>query len=380
MKSTLLALLTLIGTTLAAQVQSVKLTGTITGLKADTVRLLDADFSEIKTTVTKDGKFSITADLETGDMRFYILHVPSLGGLGPSMSRPFTHILICSNNIDFTGHVAEKHLIADALKGAPCKAEFDNILDNLNAAAIIEKIAKEYNEAFNAYNHVDKSEENKARLTETSNKLDKAYKMQRQEILDLVKQQPNNMVLATLATQYAPVSDEPEEMEAYLAQFSDEVSHNYYLQKIKNTLNKLSALDMGKIAPDFSLLTPEKKSVSLSDFKGKYVLLDFWASWCGPCRKENPNVLAAYDKFKAKNFDVFAVSIDQNHDKWLKAIEEDQMPFTHVIDTQDRANAVGSLYQIKAIPTNYLLDPTGKIIAKNLRGEDLHTFLAENLK
>ena len=125
----------------------------------------------------------------------------------------------------------------------------------------------------------------------------------------------------------------------------------------------------------------EGNPVTLSSLYGKgYLLVDFWASWCGPCRGENPNVVAAYNKYHAKGFEILGVSYDDNKDKWLKAIEEDKLPWIHVSDLKGWGNMTAKLYSISGIPANVLLDKEGKIIAKNLRGAALEEKLAELLK
>ncbi len=133
-------------------------------------------------------------------------------------------------------------------------------------------------------------------------------------------------------------------------------------------------------APDFSLPTPAGATVSLSSFKGKYVLLDFWASWCAPCRAENPNVVAAYHKFKNKNFTILGVSLDQKKEAWQKAIEDDGLTWTHVSDLRGWSSPAAQIYQVESIPANFLIDPDGKIIACNLRGAALASRLQEVLK
>ena len=139
------------------------------------------------------------------------------------------------------------------------------------------------------------------------------------------------------------------------------------------------ALVVGADAYDFEQNDVNGKPVKLSDFKGKYVLIDFWASWCKPCRQENPNVVKAYQAYKDKNFEILGVSLDSDKNNWLKAIKDDGLTWTNVSDLKGWKNEVGELYAIKAVPTNYLISPEGKIIAKDLRGADLEKFLAEKL-
>lgn len=147
--------------------------------------------------------------------------------------------------------------------------------------------------------------------------------------------------------------------------------------KLKKELEDARNLMVGGVAPDFTQESPDGQDISLSDLRGKVLLLDFWASWCGPCRRENPNVVRVYKKYKEKGFDILSVSLDKTRDRWLQAIEQDEMTWHHVSDLKGWQNEVAQAYGVHSIPQTILLDADGKILARNLRGAQLEQKLAE---
>ncbi|OGX84581.1 TlpA disulfide reductase family protein [Hymenobacter glacialis] len=151
-------------------------------------------------------------------------------------------------------------------------------------------------------------------------------------------------------------------------------------QQYGQLLAKQKTTAIGAQAPDFVQPTPAGKQVSLADYRGKYVLLDFWASWCSPCRAEHPQMVKVYEAYKNRNFEVLGISFDEGRDRWLKAIADDNLPWTQVADLRGPENEIYKRYNLQGIPQNFLIDPTGKIVAVNLRGDDLVAQLAKFIK
>jgi thiol-disulfide isomerase/thioredoxin len=149
------------------------------------------------------------------------------------------------------------------------------------------------------------------------------------------------------------------------------------VQQFVNNLQRLQGVNEGAMAPEINLATPAGPTLALSSLRGKYVLIDFWASWCGPCRRENPNVVKTYATYKDKGFEIFGVSLDQNREAWLKAIETDKLVWKHVSDLKYWNSAGAQAYQVNSIPQTFLVDPAGRIIAKGLRGAALDNYLAK---
>ncbi len=178
-------------------------------------------------------------------------------------------------------------------------------------------------------------------------------------IIDLQKKFPKNTAVADVSKQF----------ENYVA-----------TQSQSQQQAESGGISVGKLAPDFTLPDVNGKPFTLSSLRGKYVLVDFWASWCGPCRQENPNVVATYNQFKNKNFAIVGVSLDKEKDAWLGAIKSDGLAWKQVSDLKYWNSAAAALYSVEAIPYNVLINPDGKVIATSLRGTDLSNKLSEVLK
>ncbi len=156
---------------------------------------------------------------------------------------------------------------------------------------------------------------------------------------------------------------------------------NAFIEEQKQIKEREKATQVGGTAPNFSASTPDGKTLSLNDIKGKITLIDFWASWCGPCRRENPNVVKVYKEFHDKGLEIISVSLDRNgqKDRWIKAIEDDKMTWHHISNLKYWQDPIAKMYNVRGIPATFLLDAEGKIIAKNLRGPALGDKVAELL-
>jgi peroxiredoxin len=221
---------------------------------------------------------------------------------------------------------------------------------------------------------------------EGMDKIEKAIEQLDKEVKENVyaaflKTHSNSNVALYAIKEYAGIDIDPSRVEPLFNSLSASVRAWPSARALKARIELAKKTAIGNYAMDFTQNDTSGRPVSLSSFRGKYVLIDFWASWCGPCRRENPNVVKVFNKFKDKNFTILSVSLDMPNarDKWLYAIHKDGLTWTHVSDLKYWDNAVAKKYGINAIPQNLLLDPKGKIIAKNLRGEDLDMKLTEIL-
>ena len=209
-----------------------------------------------------------------------------------------------------------------------------------------------------------------------------AYKEQRSVAIDsFIREHPTSLVSAYALYRDFSYRLSPDEIRSNIQLLDSSLWSTPYVQQLEELIPTLEEVAVGNPAPDFRVNNSEGTAVNFSDHigKNKYLFLDFWASWCGPCRRENPNIVSAYQKYNEKGFDVFAVSLDRDRESWLAAIEKDSLTWTQVSDLQLWDSGPAKLYGVRAIPANFLIDANGIIVAKNLKGEELHETLEELL-
>ena len=300
-------------------------------------------------------------------------HVNQAGFYQLRLSKKIYVLFILDNvntEINVTGDVLKGEYTIKGAKDNEYLKQTDNLASSLDV---------EYKTLTAAYGKAAE-DENKEKINSTRIQLEGYLKRRNEATKSLIRKMGTSPAIFYTLNLLEDQENEFPFLDSLAQKLSATNSKSPFVEIFVNQINSKRKLAIGQIAPDITLNNPEGLPVSLSGLKGKYVLIDFWASWCGPCRQENPNVVKLYNKFKNKNFEIFGVSLDKEKDSWVKAIEKDGLTWVHVSDLQSWNSAGGRAYQINSIPATYLIDPQGKILAKNLRGKDLEKQLEKILK
>ncbi len=285
-------------------------------------------------------------------------------------------LFLDNSNITLTGvaDTASFYLKEAKIVGSKLQDEYDKIFADAEKISGLKKLYEEYRTAWRSKDSL--------KIGSLKPKVELGQASYGKYVDSYVKTHPNSIAaLYTLSKKIDPKNEAVlDELNKNIASFAPNVKSSFIAKELLKTVAFYKrGLIVGKKVGDFTQTDKDGKVVKLSDYKGKYLLLDFWASWCHPCRGENPNVLKAYNRFHPKGLEIVAVSLDTKKESWLKAIDEDNLPWTQISDLKQK-NEVADQFGVNSIPDNFLIDPNGIVIARGLRGEELEKKLAEIFK